>query len=186
MCHFLKACLGGCCTSLQPFPLVHSFIFKEGINTLFTARCFCVLTHMQRMTEVCFVVRCCIPDLGCEPSLAQVAFHMMEKEGRKPLFWKSCSHMGKTHIQCSVMYSRYRLWVFHLIWGSKGLGECCLRAQGRVRWPTHHCSVNSRSPTLVLHTLLLSQEHKGYFQAANPQQSGKLQPCMPLKASMTF
>lgn len=40
------------------------------------------------------------------------------------------------------MYSVYGLWVFHLIWGSDGPGECCLRAQGRARWPTHGCSVN--------------------------------------------
>lgn len=89
----------------------------------------------------------------------------------------------------------YRLWVFHLICGNEGPGECCLRAQGRARWPTHCCSVNPCPPTTtttttlplrLLHILLLSQEHKDYFQAANPQKSGKLQPCMPLKAFMTF
>ena len=37
----------------------------------------------------------------------------------------------------------YSLWVFHLIWGSEGPGECCcLRAQGRAGWPTHCCAVN--------------------------------------------
>lgn len=57
----------------------------------------------------------------------------------------------------------------------------------------HCCSVNPHlfntpPPRLphLLHIRLLSQEHKDYFQAVNPQRSGKLQPCTPLKAFMTF
>lgn len=53
----------------------------------------------------------------------------------------------------------YRLWVFHLIWRSKGPGKCCFRAQGRARWPTHRCSVNPHllnNPPSVSYTTVVS------------------------------